>query len=270
MSGGLVFRLAPDTYGWTIGVIAAGRPDEDFAGIATPPYRGINARYLEGWHFRNGANTGPNTGDVNAPQHEREFAFVLSANDYHRASQVLDALLWGARPEAERQQLFEILSQVSRGRGRLRVKSSSLGNLQPGTQAWAGAREPKPERRAVLALPQHRPPVLADVEADVQGHAVGAQRAELHGAAADLPVQQRHRGFAEPAPPGGLQCALEALAILRQHEREGAHGAAVALAGPPPADVSRRPGLDRLAAREQEGGGAKQQRAAHQNAPNFS
>ena len=136
LSGGLVFRLAPDAYGWTMGVIAAGRPDEDFAGIATPPYHGINARYLEGWHFRNHANTGPNAGDVNAPQDERDFAFVLSANDYARASRTLEALLWGARPEAERQQPMETLERVSRGRGRLRVTGSSLGNLLPGAHAW--------------------------------------------------------------------------------------------------------------------------------------
>lgn len=136
LRGGLLFRLAPDAYGWTIGVITTGRPDEDFAGIATPPYHGVNARYLEGWHFRNLANTGPNAGDVNAPQHQRDFAFVLSASDYERASRALEALLWGAPPETERQQLMETLERVSRGRGRLRVTGSSLGNLQPGVQAW--------------------------------------------------------------------------------------------------------------------------------------
>jgi len=56
---GLAFRLTPDPQGWTIGVIRAARPEEDYAGVATPPYRGINPRYVEGWHFRNLANTGP-------------------------------------------------------------------------------------------------------------------------------------------------------------------------------------------------------------------
>jgi len=133
---GLVFRLAPDLHGWTIGVVAAGRPDEDFAGVATPPYRGTNTRHLEGWHFRNRANTGPNEGDVNAPQHERDFAFVLTTADYRRAGQAVDGLLWGARPEADLQRLRETLEQVSRGRGLLRITGSGLGNLVPGAQAW--------------------------------------------------------------------------------------------------------------------------------------
>jgi hypothetical protein len=30
---------------------------------------------IEGWHFRNGDNTGPNTGDVNAPDETRRFLF---------------------------------------------------------------------------------------------------------------------------------------------------------------------------------------------------
>jgi hypothetical protein len=34
-----------------------------------------NPREIEGWHFRNTANTGPNHGSVNAPQELREFIF---------------------------------------------------------------------------------------------------------------------------------------------------------------------------------------------------
>jgi len=34
-----------------------------------------NARELEGWHFRNADNSGPNDGSVNAPQELREFIF---------------------------------------------------------------------------------------------------------------------------------------------------------------------------------------------------
>jgi len=133
---GLVFRLAPDSLGWTIGVIKAGRPEEDFAAIATPPYRGINPRYLEGWHFRNRANSGPNEGDVNAPQEERAFAFVLTPEDYRTAETSVETLLWGTRTDAERQRALDALAQVSRARGTLRVVNATLGNLAPGTQAW--------------------------------------------------------------------------------------------------------------------------------------
>jgi hypothetical protein len=136
MADGLVFRLTPEVLGWTIGVVAARRPDEDFVAVATPPYRGINHRYLEGWHFRNRANTGPNEGDVNAPQHERDFAFVLNHADYQRAAQALDGLLWGAKPQADVQRMQDTLDAVARGRGLLRITDSTLGNLVPGAQAW--------------------------------------------------------------------------------------------------------------------------------------
>ena len=134
--GGLVFRLTPDPQGWTIGVIQAGRPDEDFAGIATPPFRGVNPRYLEGWHFRNRTNTGPNEGDVNAPQHERAFTFVLTPGDYQRARTALDVLLWGQRSDAEREQAYAVLEQTGRGRGTFRITDATLGHLVPGAQAW--------------------------------------------------------------------------------------------------------------------------------------
>ena len=58
---------------------------------------GTNHRLLEGWHFRNQANTGPNEGDVNAPQREREFDFVLTPADYEQASQAVDTLVAGAQ-----------------------------------------------------------------------------------------------------------------------------------------------------------------------------
>jgi hypothetical protein len=40
---------------------------------------GPNATSIEGWHFRNEDNTGPNTGELNFPQHEREFIFSPEA-----------------------------------------------------------------------------------------------------------------------------------------------------------------------------------------------
>ncbi len=69
----LTFVLEPDDFGWTIGVLD--RQGGEISWI-TPPFHFVpNTRQLHGWHFRNRANTGPNIGDVNAPQRLREFIF---------------------------------------------------------------------------------------------------------------------------------------------------------------------------------------------------
>lgn len=75
---GWAFALEPDPNGWILRLRAA--DDKDLARI-TPPYHFVpNPRDLHGWHFRNRANTGPNVGDVNAPQHHREFIFDRALN----------------------------------------------------------------------------------------------------------------------------------------------------------------------------------------------
>src|SRR5262245_55824816 len=70
-----ILRLVPDPYGWFLAVTVKGREQEDLARL-TPPWHFVpNAREIEGWHFRNADNTGPNNGSVNAPQQLREFIF---------------------------------------------------------------------------------------------------------------------------------------------------------------------------------------------------
>ena len=70
-----LFVLEPEPAGWGIRLYEQGR---DLSAI-TPPIRGAsNPRDLLGWHFRNAANTGPNTGDVNAPQSPRRFRFATT------------------------------------------------------------------------------------------------------------------------------------------------------------------------------------------------
>lgn len=75
---GWVFALVRSELGWSIRLYD-GEPIGDAVDLTalTPPLRGIpNPRDIEGWHFRNATNTGPNVGDVNAPQLLR--AFVIS------------------------------------------------------------------------------------------------------------------------------------------------------------------------------------------------
>jgi hypothetical protein len=68
------FVLMPFEFGWRIGML-----DRD--GLEIPVYAApsrpeeTNPLTIAGWHFRNLDNSGPNTGDVNAPQHQRRFAF---------------------------------------------------------------------------------------------------------------------------------------------------------------------------------------------------
>ncbi len=72
---GLRLELDPTDFGWEIAVRDTTRAAENLARL-TPPFHFVpNPRDIEGWHFRDKANTGPNQGDVNAPQRERWFIF---------------------------------------------------------------------------------------------------------------------------------------------------------------------------------------------------
>lgn len=71
---GWIFRLSPIEFGWFLEVSQRGREEEDFSRL-TPPWHGPNHRILEGWQFRNSANTGPNDGSVNEPQAMRSFIY---------------------------------------------------------------------------------------------------------------------------------------------------------------------------------------------------
>ena len=72
---GWILRLVPGQGGWFLEITMAGREAEDLSRL-TPPWHFVpNPREIEGWHFRNADNTGPNDGSVNAPQQLREFIF---------------------------------------------------------------------------------------------------------------------------------------------------------------------------------------------------
>jgi hypothetical protein len=141
IEGNLIFLLVPDpapSLGWTVKVIEPPRDDEDYSSVVTPPHRGINARFVEGWHFRNPDNTGPNLGGVNAPQDRRDFHFVMTREDYRAAADALDQLLWRRAEDTDesRQHAMDIYDGVTRGEGTLRIHRLDLGNLVPGQQAW--------------------------------------------------------------------------------------------------------------------------------------
>lgn len=73
MPPGWVLAFKPAPHGWLARVRDGNGLD---LSQITPPLHGPNSRDLFGWHFRNAANTGPNTGDVNAPQHVRDLLFA--------------------------------------------------------------------------------------------------------------------------------------------------------------------------------------------------
>ena len=75
---GWILRLAPVDHGWLLQLAMKGRESEDLSRL-TPPWHFVpNPRQLEGWHFRNADNTGPNDGSVNAPGALRDFIFSPS------------------------------------------------------------------------------------------------------------------------------------------------------------------------------------------------
>jgi hypothetical protein len=139
---GLRFELKPLDLGWRIMIRDSTRPEVDLASV-TPPYHFVpNPRDIEGWHFRDKANTGPNQGDVNAPQRVRDFIFspevgrsirdpaegtaTITDDDVERAGQrgrgVLEILELDLTPPAKNARAgiqsmrFRVAIQEARGR----------------------------------------------------------------------------------------------------------------------------------------------------------
>ena len=114
------FVLAPIEHGWMIQVLEA-TGSIDLSRL-TPPYHFVpNPRYLEGWHFRDSENTGPNEpgpNNVNAPQQIREFVFSPEVADMGRQP---------TAAEVDRIQEF--------GSGQLEILDFGLRNLDHGERA---------------------------------------------------------------------------------------------------------------------------------------
>jgi hypothetical protein len=131
----LTFQLIPLEAGWEIWVgdpTIAHDPSPNFAMPVTPPFSGINARQIEGWHFRNLDNSGPNEAgekNVNAPQELRPFCFVGNHGDFQSVQKAFAAGL-PALADAVVTGAFPIY------KGTLTINELTLGNLLPDQQAW--------------------------------------------------------------------------------------------------------------------------------------
>jgi hypothetical protein len=123
---GLRFALVPRPLGWEIVVTRRGR-DENLARLTPPFHFAPNPREIEGWHFRNADNSGPNEdGDknVNAPGEVREFIF----------SPAVGATIDG--PDAGRPPTPDEVDEVRRwGQGTLAILEYRLADLGPGKTA---------------------------------------------------------------------------------------------------------------------------------------
>ena len=120
---GLRIELVPTDLGWEIVVRDTTRAEENLARL-TPPFHFVpNPRDIEGWHFRNQANTGPNRGDVNAPGLERWFIFSREVGR-------------GIEPDAAAEVTEEEVERVgAQGRGALTIEEVVLTPPKPSERA---------------------------------------------------------------------------------------------------------------------------------------
>lgn len=131
----LTFQLLPLAEDWEIWVgdpTLSTERTHNFAMPVTPPFVGVNARQIEGWHFRNLDNSGPNEAgakNVNAPQELRYFCFVGNGESFQMA---LNAFAKGvpALHDAVTNHALPLHS------GTLTVTDYTVGNLIPNQRAW--------------------------------------------------------------------------------------------------------------------------------------
>jgi hypothetical protein len=97
----LLHDLGSEPGCWLIEMVEPDHPTDDFCGVVTPPYRGINALHLFAWHFLSADGTGLNQGDVNAPGEVREFRFVTCREDLLDARESLEGMLWPVSTESQ-------------------------------------------------------------------------------------------------------------------------------------------------------------------------
>lgn len=134
LSNGIRFVLQPEDEGWRVAMYG---PDttQNLVGIATPPYHGVNEADIQAWHFRNKDNSGPNKGDVNAPQKERAFYFLENPSDYPAFAEALDRALHAPQPNGD-DNADSIMASKLQGEGMLRIRDMKLGGLATGTDPY--------------------------------------------------------------------------------------------------------------------------------------
>lgn len=136
----LEFRLVPMGHGWAIWINAPADRQRNFVTVATPPFRGINPAVIQGWHFRNVDNSGPNApgeGNVNAPGRTRNFAFVLDNADYQATREAMEILFWPeGRTKKEIDAAKARTKAIPHANATMEILALELGNLVKGEQAW--------------------------------------------------------------------------------------------------------------------------------------
>lgn len=114
---GLMFCLLPGgedgKESWTISIArACSHKENDFAWIATPPYRGAHPRFIEAWHFLPDTKLFSNT---------REFRFVLNELDHDRILHLLRD-----REHQDAAEILKLAGELGKGAGELDVLGVEL------------------------------------------------------------------------------------------------------------------------------------------------
>ncbi|GJM44988.1 MAG: hypothetical protein DHS20C21_18300 [Gemmatimonadota bacterium] len=214
---GWVFALVPQEHGWSIRLYDSEGADAVDLSAITPPHGGpVNPRDVFGWHFRNADNTGPNVGDVNAPQGTREFFFsrAISGTGGFKPSADPDSARWAAPDSSD-------------GLGWFRVLDYGLSDLEPGGKA----RMTYLKFDACLRWPKSEEEIQR--EADDARFEFLPEDLETYGSCGlDLLAYDLHAAFVPRQLVGDLDGddAFDEIAQIRR-KRDGKRGLAVCRAG---------------------------------------
>lgn len=133
-------RLLPMGHGWSIWIGDPMYRDRNHVVVVTPPFSGVNPSVIQGWHFRNADNTGPNKpgeGKVDAPGKTRKFGVVLDGAGYQAAREALEILsMPDGKDKAEIRSAEKRLAALPTAGAVVEIEALELGNLVQGEQAW--------------------------------------------------------------------------------------------------------------------------------------